>query len=89
MHKAAQLSQRLEQVDVKERMDLIEKALPSAIHFDVLDDVHYIMHDDGSVNIIEYHGHGVMTGHVISAENILRVLHHYRPFSDLFKGNTQ
>jgi len=47
------------------------------------------MHDDGSVNIIENVGSGVITSEVISAENILKVLHHYRPFKEVFKGNVQ
>jgi hypothetical protein len=48
-----------------------------------------IMHDDGSVNIIENMGNGMITGEVISSENILKVLHHYRPFKEVFRGNVQ
>jgi hypothetical protein len=47
------------------------------------------MHDDGSVSIIENLGSGVITSEVISSANILKVLHHYRPFSEVFKGNVQ
>jgi len=89
MHKAAQLSKQLEQVSVPDGMKLIEKTLQTALNFDVFGDVQCIMHDDGSVNILELHGHGVITCHSISTENILKVLHHYRPFSDLFKGGIQ
>lgn len=89
MDKAAQLSKELEGVSIPDGMKLIEKTLPSALNFEVFGDVQCIMHGDGSVNILELHGHGVITCHSISSENILKVLHHYRPFSDLFKGGIQ
>ncbi len=84
MNKAAQLSKQLEKLDVAEGMQLIEQSNKKALYFDVIGDSMCIMHDDGSVNIIENVGIGVITSEVISAENILKVLHHYRPFKDVF-----
>lgn len=89
MNKAAQLSERLEQLDIAEGMKLIEKSNEEALYFDVIEDAMYIMHDDGSVNIIENLGHGVITSEVISSANILKVLHQYRPFKEVFKDNVQ
>ena len=89
MNKAAQLSEKLEKVDVAEGMQLIEKSNNDAIYFDVIEGAMCIMHDDGSVNIIESMGNGVITSEVISSANILKVLHHYRPFKEVFKGNVQ
>lgn len=89
MHKAAQLSQQLEQMSVADGMKEIERASEEALHFDVIADTMCILHDDGSANIIENAGSGVITSEVISAENILKVLHHYRPFKEVFKGNVQ
>lgn len=84
MSKASRLSSALERVDVEKGLGLIENAQKGALQFDVIDDAMCIMHDDGSVNIIESIGGGVMRCEVISAENILKVLQHYRPFADLF-----
>ena len=89
MNKALQLSTTLEQVHGEEWIELIEKSNKEALHFDVIDDVMCIMHNDGSVNIIQHRGNGVITGEVISPENILKVLHHYRPFKEVFKANMQ
>lgn len=89
MHKAAQLSQQLEQMNVADGMREIERASEGALYFEVIADAMCIMHDDGSANIIENVGSGVVTSEVISAENILMVLHHYRPFKEVFKGNVQ
>jgi hypothetical protein len=89
MNKAAQLSQRLEQVDVAEGMKTIEKSNEEALYFDVIEDAMCIMHDDGSVNIIETLGRGVMTSEVISPADILKVLQHYRPFKDVLKRKVQ
>jgi hypothetical protein len=89
MSKAAELSKKLEQVDVAEGLKIIDKTNEAALHFDVIKDAMCIMHDDGSVNIVEPSGRGVLTVEVISSANILRVLQHYRPFADLFKGNIQ
>jgi len=89
MNKAAQLSEKLEKLNVAEGMQLIEKSNKEALYFDVIEDAMCIMHDDGSVNIIENMGSGVITGEVISSANILKVLHHYRPFKEVFKGNVQ
>jgi hypothetical protein len=89
MNKAAQLSKRLEQVGVAEGMKIIEKSSEEALHFDVIDDAMCIMHDDGSVNIFQSFGSGVITSEVISAENILKVLQHYRPFKEVFSGGMQ
>lgn len=89
MSKAAQLSQELEKLDVAEGMDLILKTAEDSTYFEVIEDAMCIMHDDGSVNIIENMGNGVITSEVISAENILKVLHHCRPFKEVFKGGVQ
>jgi hypothetical protein len=89
MNKAMQLSKKLEQLDTAEGMNAIEKSSNEALHFDVIEDVMCIMHDDGSVNIIETMGHGVITSEVLSQENILKVLQHYRPFKEVFKGIVQ
>ena len=89
MNKAAQLSQRLEQVDVAEGMKTIEKSNEEALYFDVIEDAMCIMPDDGSVNIIETLGRGVMTSEVISPADILKVLQHYRPFKDVLKRKVQ
>ncbi len=89
MNKAAQLSEKLEQVDIAEGMEIIEKYNEEALYFDVIEDAMCIMHVDGSVNIIENFGSGVVTSEVISSANILKVLQHYRPFKEVFKGNIQ
>ena len=89
MNKAAQLSEKLEQVDVAEGMKIIEKSNEEALYFDVIEDAMCIMYDDGSVNIIENFGSGVITSEVISSANILKVLKYYRPFKEVFKGNIQ
>jgi len=89
MNKAAQLSKKLEQVDVAEGMKLIDQSNQEALYFDVIGDAMCIMHDDGSVNIVESAGGGFMTTEVISPENILKVLHHYRPFKEVFKSSVQ
>ena len=89
MSKAAQLSKRLEQVDIAEGMEIIDKSNKEGLHFDVIEDAMCIMHDDGSANIIEHSGSGVFTVEVISTANILKVLQHYRPFKEVFKGNIQ
>ena len=89
MNKAAQLSKKLEQVDITEGMKIIEKQNEEALYFNVIEDAMCIMHDDGSVNIIENFGSGVITSEVISSANILKVLQHYRPFKEVFKDNIQ
>jgi hypothetical protein len=89
MNKAAQLSKELEQLGIAEGMELIEKVTEDAIWFDAVDDVMTIMHKDGSVNFIDNRGRGIVTCEVISAENILKVLRHYRPFKEVFKSNIQ
>jgi hypothetical protein len=89
MHKAAELSKKLEQMSVPDGMKEIETFQKRAIFFDVIGDAMCIMHDDGSVNMIETAGGGVITGEVISAENILKVLHYYRPFREVFGGSVQ
>ncbi len=89
MNKAAQLSKKLEQVDIAEGMKIIEKANKEALYFDVIEDAMCVMHDDGSVSIFENFGSGVITSEVISSANILKVLQHYRPFKEVFKGNMQ
>lgn len=89
MNKAAQLSQRLEQVSVPEGMKIMEKSQEKALYFDVIEDAMCIMHDDGSVNIIEPLGRGVITSEVISPASILKVLQHYRPFKDVLERKVQ
>jgi hypothetical protein len=89
MNKAAQLSKKLERLSVPEAMKLIEDANNGSLYFDVIDEAMCMMHDDGSVNIFESMGNGVVTGEVISAANILKVLKHYRPFKEVFKRNIQ
>ena len=89
MNKAAQLSKELERLKVAEGMEVIEKASEDALWFDAVEDVLTIMHKDGSVNFIDNRGRGIVTCEVISAENILKVLRHYRPFKEVFKGNIQ
>ena len=69
--------------------EVIEKSYKEALHFDVIDDVMCIMHNDGSVNFIESFGNGAVTCEVISSANILKALRHYRPFKEVFKGNMQ
>jgi hypothetical protein len=89
MHKAARLSSKLEQLNIAEAMKEIENSRSEALYFDVIADAMCIMHDDGSANIIESAGNGVFTSAIISPEDILRILHHYRPFKELFKSNMQ
>lgn len=89
MNKAAQLAKKLEQLEIAEGIDLIEKTYKEALHFDAIEDVMCIMHDDGSVNFIQTFGNGVVTTEVISPANILKVLLHYRPFKEVFKGMSQ
>lgn len=89
MNKAAQLARSLEQVTVAAGMKLIEEANMKAIHFDDIHGAMCIMHNDGSVNIIESVGNGRIACEVISSSNILKVLQHYRPFTDVFKGTVQ
>lgn len=89
MSKAAQLAKRLETLGREEGIKVIDEASRNALYFNVFGDAMCVMHDDGSVNIIELLGHGVVTTEVISPENILKVLHHYRPFKEVFKGMVQ
>jgi hypothetical protein len=89
MNKAAQLSNRLGSLDIDEFEKAVERSTKEALSFCSTEDVLCIMHNDGSVNFLDIRGNGVMTGEVISAENILRVLLHYRPFKEVFKGNIQ
>lgn len=89
MTKAVQLSKRLEQLDMTEGMKIIGKSSEEALYFEVIEDAMCIMDDDGSVNIIEPLGHGVITSEVTSSENVLKVLHHFLPFKEVFKRNVQ
>ncbi len=89
MNKAAQLSKELEKLGTVEGMNAIEKATEAALWFDADGDVMTVMHKDGSVNFIDNRGRGIITCEVISAENVVRVLRHYRPFKEVFKGNIQ
>jgi hypothetical protein len=91
MSKAAELAKKLEHVDIAAGIPIIEESYDGALHFKVIkENSMCVMHDDGSVNIFELIvGSGRITTEVISAENILKVLHHYRPFKEIFKGNVQ
>ena len=42
------------------------------------------MHDDGSVSEISVSDEGDISYMIIRLENILKVLHHYRPFEEVF-----
>lgn len=88
MNKAAQLAARLERLNVAEGMKIIEASNFEALHFDVIVDTMCIMHSDGSVNLIGSVG-GRIGVEVISAPNVLKVLKHYRPFKEVFKGMMQ
>lgn len=89
MSKAADLAKRLEQLAIADGLPIIEEASKKALYFNVIGDAMCVMHDDGSVNIIDNHGRGFVTTEVIAPENILKVLHHYRPFKEVFKGMVQ
>lgn len=89
MNKSAQLAKQLETLKIEDGIKLIEKAGDEGIHFNVFGDAMCIMHDDGSVAIIEIMGGGVNKIEVISPENVLKVLHHYRPFKEVLKNNLQ
>lgn len=89
MNKAAQLSKELEQLNVAEGMDVIETSAKDALWFDIIEDIYMIMHKDGSVNFIDNRGRGIVSCEAISAANVLKVLQHYRPFKEVFKGNIQ
>jgi hypothetical protein len=85
MNKALQLSKKLEQVSIPEGMEIIEKSNLDALYYDVVGNAMCIMHVDGSVNIMETLGGGVITSEVISPSEILKVLQHYRPFEEVLK----
>ena len=89
MNKAAQLAEKLGGLSVVEGMKLIDEWNRMSLYFDVIDDAMCIMHSDGSVNIIDSAGKGILTVEVVSAANVLKVLKHYRPFKDLFGGQIQ
>ena len=89
MSTADQLSKKLEQLNTAKGMSVIEGSTKNALWVDAVEDVLTIMHKDGSVNFIDNRGHGIITCEVISAENVLKVLQHYRPFREVFKSNIQ
>jgi hypothetical protein len=89
MSQAAELAARLGQVDVAQGLKIIEELSSTALEFDVIDDAMCLMHADGSVNIVENMGKGVVSVEAISSGNILKVLKHYRPFKDVFKNLIQ
>lgn len=88
MNKAAKLSASLEKMTPEAAMawimETVEGKSEKPLHFNVLNDTMCIMHDDGSVNMIQNQGGGIITGEVVSGENILKVLEYYRPFSEVF-----
>lgn len=65
MNKAAGISKALEKLDVADGAKMIEKSSREAFYFEVIGNAMCIMHADGSVNIIESLGHGVVTSEVI------------------------
>ena len=83
MNKAVELADKLRQVDVAEGMRIVRISTAGALHFDVMDEAMCIMHSDGSANIIDHMGKGVMTVESISSANILKVLKHYRTIDPL------
>lgn len=89
MTKAAKLAAKLEHMDIDNGMTTIEASQKESINFDVIDDAMCIMHSDGSVNIVEHLGKGRMTVEIISSASIFKVLKHYRPFKEVFKGKVQ
>jgi len=89
LNKAVELADKLRQVEVGEGMKIIEGSTARALHFDVIGEVMCIMHSDGSANMIDYMGKGVMSVESISSENILKVLKHYRPFKSVFSKQMQ
>lgn len=89
MSQAAELAAKLGQVDIAQGLKIIEELSPTALEFDVIDDAMCIMHADGSVNIVENMGKGVVSVEAISSGNILKVLKHYRPYKDVFKNLVQ
>lgn len=72
-------------MDSEAGTQLIERTCKRAIHFDVIGDAMCIMHIDGSVNMIENLAGGVAV-EVIAPTHILKVLQHYRPFAEVFRG---
>lgn len=88
MNKAAKLSAQLGKMTVEAGiawiMETVEGKSEKPLHFNVIGDTMFIMHDDGSVNMIESGGDGPILSMVISAENIFKVLEYYRPFSEVF-----
>lgn len=89
MSQAAELAAKLGQVDIAQGLKIIEELSPVALEFDVIDDAMCIMHADGSVNIVENMGKGVVSVEAISSGNILKVLKHYRPYKDVFRNLIQ
>jgi hypothetical protein len=85
MSKAAELANQLKELEVEEGLKLIDEQQTKALFTQVFDDAMYIMHSDGSTNIVEMMpaGPGV---HAISAGNTLKVLHTYKPFAEAFES---
>ena len=65
MSKAAQIARQLENLNVAEGMKIIDECNREALYFDVIESSMCIMHNDGSVNLIENMGSGVITTEVI------------------------
>ena len=70
-------------------MQILEESYASALYFEAIDDALCVMHSDGSVNIVEHRGKGVIAVEVISSKNILKILKHYRPFKGVFRSPMQ
>lgn len=89
MNDAARLADKLGQVNVADGVEIIDEWRRRSLFFNVIDDAMCIMHSDGSVNIIDSEGKGILTVEVLSSANVLQVLRHYRPFKEVFKGQVQ
>lgn len=74
MNKAAQLAAKLNGIEARAGMDMVEAEANKALHFDMIDDVMCIMHSDGSINLIGQMGSSAMVVETIAAHNILKVL---------------
>jgi len=61
-------------------MSLIEQTAQTAVYSKVVDDMMYIVHDDGAVSLIESARGGAIAVEALTAESVLRVVAHARPF---------
>ncbi len=82
---AAKIVVKLENSAPESGIVVVEQARKSAQMTYIEDDVLSMMFDDGSVLFIESKGE-VVLAECISAPTILKVLTHYRPFSQIMKA---